>query len=324
MSVIRVEGLHKRYGEGEEAVTAVEDVSFEIDSGSLVGILGPNGAGKTTVIKSILGLVIPTDGTVEIGGVDVFERPRVAYDRVGTVLEGARNIYWRLTVRENLNFFTRLEGKSAESHRDRHDELLDKLNLHDRADTTVNELSRGMKQKVSLAAVLAREPDVVFLDEPTLGLDVQSSRQLRSELQRLSETGVTVVLSSHDMDVIETLCDRVIILDDGTVVRDGTVSSMIDGFRTEQVRLEVDCPDAARLEPSLRNRHTVTSFGDQPGLTEFEVALPSGNALRDVIGTVADSDGEVVEVETVAPDFETAFVEITSDDGSRHSEEVQQ
>src|SRR6056297_2083334 len=238
---LHVEGLAKTFGEGETAVRAVDGLSLSVEHGEVVGVLGPNGAGKTTTIKSMLGLVLPDAGTVEVCGVDVHEDPSAAYRHVDAMLEGARNVYWRLTVEENLRYFAGLGGDAPDDLADRHDRLLDALGLADEADTVVNDLSRGMKQKVSLASTLAREVDVVFLDEPTLGLDVESSIELRRELRSLAdESGMTVVLSSHDMDVIEDICDRAVIMNDGHVVADDTVENLLELFRTQTYEVTVD------------------------------------------------------------------------------------
>lgn len=160
--IVSVDAVSKTYGSGEGAVTAVDGVTFDVRSGTVVGVLGPNGAGKTTLIKSMLGLILPDEGEVTVDGVDVHEDTRVAYRRIGAMLEGARNVYWRLTVRENLRFFASLAGHEPGSLRDRHDDLLEQLGLADKADVTVNDLSRGMKGKVALAAALARDAPVAF------------------------------------------------------------------------------------------------------------------------------------------------------------------
>jgi ABC-2 type transport system ATP-binding protein len=237
---LRVDGLRKTFGAGDDAVRAVEDVSVTVESGSIVGLLGPNGAGKTTTIKSILGLVAPDAGTIEVCDVDARARPNEAYDHIGAVLEGARNIYWRLTVRENLAFFAGLGGDDPATLREDHDRLLELLDLQSKADTPVNDLSRGMKQKAALASTLARDVDVVFMDEPTLGLDVEAGLELQSELRRLAhQEDVTIVLSSHDMDVIETVCDRVILLRDGSVFVDESVEELLDVFQLQQYRVTV-------------------------------------------------------------------------------------
>ncbi|AHG03446.1 ABC transporter ATP-binding protein [Halobacterium sp. DL1] len=312
-AVLSVDGLRKTYGEGEDAVTAVVDVSFEVDRGEVVGVLGPNGAGKTTTIKSILGLVVPTAGDVEIAGIDASDNQRAVYRHVGAMLEGARNVYWRLTVRENLEFFAALGGQSPHASRERHDELLDQFGLAEKADHTVNDLSRGQKQKVSLAATLARGTDVVFLDEPTLGLDVEASLELRRELRRLAdEEDITIVLSSHDMDVVEDVCDRVVILSDGQVIADDSVEDLVGVFDTQAYRISVDgvVPDdvRARLDAAFRVDDW-ERFGDH---TRFEVTLTEETTLYDVLDALRDADLALADVDGRDPNLEDVFLEVTN------------
>jgi ABC-2 type transport system ATP-binding protein len=307
---IAVEGLRKRFGSGPDAVTAVEDVSLEIEAGSVVGLLGPNGAGKTTTIKSILGMVLPDEGSVRIHGEDVYENPRAAYAHVDAMLEGARNDYWRLTVRENLRYFATIGGVDPDSVADRHATLLDKLDLAEKADEPVRSLSRGMKQKVSLASVLASDADVVFLDAPTLGLDVESSPTIRRSSRRsVSERNLTVVVSSHDMDVIEDVCDRVVIMRDGRVIADDTVSALRGRFDAQGYR--ITSPDFdADLLAELRYRFEVADVEHLGEQTRVEVATDSDGfyALMDYLRR---HDVTLDAVETVEADLEDVFVELT-------------
>ncbi|QSW99216.1 ABC transporter ATP-binding protein [Haloterrigena alkaliphila] len=315
---LAVEGLSKTFGSGDEAVTAVEDVSFTVESGEVIGLLGPNGAGKTTTIKSILGLILPDEGAVRIHGIDVYDHPRAAYDHVDAMLEGARNDYWRLTVRENLRYFAAIRGRDPDALADRHDELLERLDLSDRADTPVRELSRGMKQKVSLASVLAGDVSVAFLDEPTLGLDVESSLTLRRELVRLAdERGLTLVVSSHDMDVIEAVCDRVVIMNEGRIVADDTVENLLAGFETQGYRIAVRGADEPILA-DLRERFDVTDLERlDDDRTRFAVAADSATFYR--LTDAMEAHGlELEAVETVKPNLEDAFVELTG--GSGHGD----
>ncbi|MFC7068596.1 ABC transporter ATP-binding protein [Halobaculum lipolyticum] len=305
-----VDGLRKRFGSGPDAVTAVDGVSLRVERGSVVGLLGPNGAGKTTLIKCVLGMVLPDEGSVELLGTDVASDPRAAYGRVDAMLEGARNDYWRLTVRENLRYFTTIGGVDPDSVADRHDRLLRRLGLADRADTPVRELSRGMKQKVSLASVLAGGAEVVFLDEPTLGLDVESSRTLQRELRRLAEEeDLTVVLSSHDMDVIETVCDRVVIVSDGRVVADDTVDRLL---RTDAVSaVRVTSPDLdADLVDAVGDRFEVTDVDPLDEGARIEVAV-DGAGLYDLFAFLRSREVRLHGVRTVEPDLEDVFVSLT-------------
>lgn len=314
---VSADALRKEYGDGgdDDGVLAVDDVSFGVDSGDIVGLLGPNGAGKTTTIKMLLGLVTPSAGSATVAGVDVEAHPRRAYERVGAMLEGARNVYWRLSVRENLRFFAAIGGADPSDVRDRHDDLLATLGIAEKADVPVRELSRGQKQKVALACTLARGADVLFLDEPTLGLDVESSLDLQRELQRLArEDGVTVVLSSHDMDVVERVCDRVVILADGRVAADERVEDLVEVFATQAYKVRAS--DEPGLRDAVARAGSVESWEAREGVARFEVVLPDQAAFYDLVDAVRESGARLESFESIDPDLEDVFVEITSGDGS--------
>ena len=309
-TAVAVEGVTKRFGDGPDAVLAVDDVGFEVEAGSVVGLLGPNGAGKTTLIKSILGMVVPDVGTVRIRGIDVADRPRAAFAGIDAMLEGARNDYWRLTVRENLRYFATVSGVDPDSVADRHDRLLERLELAEWADTPVRKLSRGMKQKVSLASVLAGGADVVFLDEPTLGLDVESSRTLQRELRRLAEEeGLTVLISSHDMGVIETVCDRVLVMSDGQIVADDTVDSLLRGAAGGGVVVESPdlAPDAIA---AVRERFEGIAVEQLDRGARIEVPA-AGDEVYELMETLSAAGVTPERVRTVEPDLEDVFVGLT-------------
>jgi len=309
-SALAIEGVSKQFGSGDDAVQAVDDVSLSVDRGSVVGLLGPNGAGKTTLIKSALGIVVPDAGTVRVFGTDVAEGRRAAYTDVDAMLEGARNDYWRLTVRENLRYFATIHGVDPNSVADRHEQLLERFDLAAKADTPVRELSRGMKQKVSLASVLAGGAELVFLDEPTLGLDIESSRTLRSELRRLArEEGLTIVVSSHDMAVIEDICDRVVMMADGEVVADDTVAALLSGADRDSVRVTSAGIDDGVLA-RLRNRFEVGRVETVDGRRRVEVAA-GGDTLYELMDTLRAAGVTVEDIRTVQPELEEVFVDRT-------------
>jgi ABC-2 type transport system ATP-binding protein len=315
---LEIEGVSKRFGSGAESVLAVDDVSLTVERGSIVGLLGPNGAGKTTLIKCALGIVLADGGSVRVFGTDVGDGRRAAYADVDAMLEGARNDYWRLTVRENLRYFATIAGVDPDSVRNRHDRLLDRLELTEKADTPVRELSRGMKQKVSLASVLAGGAELVFLDEPTLGLDVESSRTLRRELRRLArEEGLTIVLSSHDMGVIEDVCDRVVMMANGRIVADDTVGALLSATERDVVRVvSADIDDA--LVAALRERFDVRAVEAGLGATERDGGGPTavevaaaGDALYDLMDALREAGVTVEDIGTVRPELEDVFVDLT-------------
>lgn len=307
-----VRNLEKTYGSGKNAVRAVDDVSFSVEQGSVVGLLGPNGAGKTTIIKSILGLVTPDAGEIFIDGIAIDERRSARYDRVGATLEGARNVYWKLSVRENMEFFASLQGIHPKTARDQHDTYLELLDLADRAEAPVNELSRGMKQKASIACVLAREPSILFLDEPTLGLDVRASEILNTELLRLSaDEGKTVVISSHDMDVIQEVCDRVIILHDGAIISDSSVEDLIELFRTEAYQVSVTIDDPDELHDYLASRYEFSDWAVADREVSFEVTVPDGERLYGLMEDLQKLGAVPVSIENVEPDMKDAYLHVT-------------
>jgi ABC-2 type transport system ATP-binding protein len=308
---VAVDGLRKQFGSGADAVTAVDGVSFEVERGSIVGLLGPNGAGKTTLIKSMLGMIVPDEGSVRIAGIDVRDAPRAAYARVDAMLEGARNDYWRLTVRENLRYFAAVSGVDPSSVADRHEELLDRLNIADKADEPVRNLSRGMKSKVSLASVLASGAEVVFLDEPTLGLDVKSARTFQAEIGRLAaETGLTVILSSHDTGVIETVCDRVIVVSEGRIIADDTVDALLRPGEAHTVRLTSPAFDRERLA-AVRERIDITAVERVDRGTRIEVTTDT-EGLYALMAHLREHDVPLSGVRTVQRDLSDVLVDLTA------------
>ena len=307
---LTAEGLEKSYGSGDDAVQAVDGVGFSVEPGTVVGLLGPNGAGKTTTIKLLLGLITPDSGTVTVDGVDVTASPRTAYRHVSAMLEGARNVYWRLTVRENLRFFARLGNQRVDA--DRIDELIEGVGLTEKADDPVNELSRGMKQKTSLACTLIRETPVAYLDEPTLGLDVESSLDLRRELRRLVDSeSRTVLLSSHDMDVIEAVCDRVIIMNEGRIVADDAVENLLEVFQTQAYRVTVEGRLSGERRRGLEERFGADEWAWDETYERFEVPHVTGSEFHDLLDVIREADATFVSVDSQEPDLEQVFLDVT-------------
>jgi ABC-2 type transport system ATP-binding protein len=298
--VLSVRDLTKTYGDDGDAVTAIDGVTFDVHRGEVVGLLGPNGAGKTTTIKSILGLVAPTSGRVDVLGNDPIEDPKRVHEDATAVLEGARNVYWRLTVRENLRFFTGLASDHPNERTADHDRLLDVLGLQPKADTVVNELSRGQKQKASLACALVRDASLVFLDEPTLGLDVSATRDLRAELTRLaSEDDRTLVVSSHDMDTIRETCDRVVVLDGGRVIANEPVSEFVDLFETRTYRVDL----AARPPSPIEGFDVV--WTDE---TTIEATVAGSREFYEFVDALQDAGAAVESIAPADDELESAFL----------------
>ena len=278
---LEAHGLVKRYKSRGRSITAVDGVSFSVQRGEIVGLLGPNGAGKTTAIKCLLNLIPPTAGQVRIAGFDPGRRPAEALRRVGAVLEGSRNVYWRLSPLENLIYFANLHNFPRRSARRRAEELLELFGLGGAKNRPVGELSRGMQQKVAVCAALIRDPQVLILDEPTLGLDVETERDLRRILVRTArEEGRAVVVSSHELPLIEAVCDRVIIINSGRVVADDAVARLLEVFRARSYRLRLMDPVSGELAERLRGAFPHIEFGLFPGPEGGEDALPRDGELN--------------------------------------------
>lgn len=311
---VRVNGVSKTYG-GEGGVTAVDDVSLTVERGSVVGLLGPNGAGKTTLMKSVLGVVVPDEGTVELFGQDGQELGRRRYRYVSAMLEGARNIYWRMSLRENVRYFTGLQGIDPSSVQRANTELISRLGMSEKLDEPVKDFSRGQKQRASLACVLAQRTPITFLDEPTLGLDVQASRALRRELRELADDeDRTVLLSSHNMDVVEELCDRVIVLKQGSVIAADTVKALTDVFSTQTYDLTLSSiPDRGRREALAETFERVAWEG--PDNRRLRVTLGSAEQLYDLMDQLREADVVVESIGAAEKDLEAAFVQMTETEG---------
>lgn len=314
---VSVRGLEKRYGDGDDAVVAVDEVDLTVESGTVVGLLGPNGAGKTTVIKSILSLILPDSGSVEVDGFDTYEEPQAVHQRVGATLEGARNTYWRLTVAENVEHFSALGGNDPTDRREFHEELLERFSLTEKADEPVRHLSRGEKQKAALACTMAREPEIVFLDEPTLGLDVEASLDLRTSIRTfVEERGMTVLVSSHDMEVVEAVCDRVVILSSGEVVADDTVESLLSGFSAQAYEVVVEGTVPDETERELGDQFGAEAFEHRAGRTQFDVQV-TDDEFYDLVATLRKAGLAVRSFDSTDPDLEEVFLQITQQAAAR-------
>jgi sodium transport system ATP-binding protein len=219
--MIRVEGLRKTFATRTGPVTAVDGISFDAADGQITGLLGPNGAGKTTTLRMLYTLMKPESGQVLVDGIDAAREPTRVRERLG-VLPDARGIYKRLTARENIAYFGALHGLDAARIVSRTERLVDALEMREFIDRRAEGFSQGQRTKTAIARALVHDPRNVLLDEPTNGLDVMTTRSLRSFLLGLRDEGRCVLFSSHIMQEVARLCDRIVVIAHGRVVADGT------------------------------------------------------------------------------------------------------
>src|SRR3954449_9345396 len=210
-------------------IEAVKGVSFEIEKGELFGLLGPNGAGKTTTIKMLITLLIPTSGQASVLGYDVVKDAREVRKRIGYVFGGDRGLYERLSALDNLRYFAELYGVSGQEQKRRIAEVLEIVGLTGREKERVEGYSRGMRQRLHIARGILHDPPVVFLDEPTIGVDPVGSRELRSTIGGLRDAGKTVLLTTHYMFEADELCDRIAVVAKGEIVALGTPRDLKQG-----------------------------------------------------------------------------------------------
>jgi sodium transport system ATP-binding protein len=223
--MIEVDRIVKSFG-GKREVRAVDGVSFVAPDGEITGLLGPNGAGKTTVLRMLATLVVPDAGTARVDGFDAVTDRYSVRARIG-VLSDARGLYQRLTARENIRYYGELHGLSGRVLDQRVDTLLDTLGLATLADRRTQGFSQGERMKVAIARALVHDPATILLDEPTNGLDIMSVRALREQLKSLRAAGKCLLFSSHVMQEVAALCDRIVILAHGRVVAHGTADELV-------------------------------------------------------------------------------------------------
>lgn len=225
-SIIEVNNLSKKF----KNFAAVDNITFSIKGGEILGFLGPNGAGKSTTIRMLVTLLRPTSGKAKIAGFDIVEQPDEVRKHIGLVAEKII-LYPHLTARENLNFFGRLFHLSNEQIKERTKKWVSRLHMTEWLDTQTDAFSTGMKQRINIVRALLTEPDILFLDEPTLGLDPQTTHLIREFIKELNQQGITILLTTHDMLEAEELCDRVAIIDHGKIVACNTVENLKKGVK---------------------------------------------------------------------------------------------
>ncbi|PMQ00878.1 MAG: ABC transporter [Dictyoglomus sp. NZ13-RE01] len=223
-------------------VKAVDGISMEIKEGEIVGFLGPNGAGKTTTIKILSTLLLPTSGEVKILGYDVIKEPEKVRKSINFVMGGERNLYARLSAIENLEYFADLYGVPYKNRKERIRELLEIVGLpSDRLKDKVETYSKGMKQRLQIARGLINDPEIIFLDEPTIGLDPIGARDIRNVVKKLKNMGKTIIFTSHYMQEVEELCDRVALLKSGEIITIDTPASLKSKYSESfEIKLLID------------------------------------------------------------------------------------
>ncbi|HEY7275595.1 MAG TPA: ABC transporter ATP-binding protein [Trebonia sp.] len=312
LAAIRTEGLRKTYKSSRGDVEAVRGIDLDVPQGEFFGLLGPNGAGKSTTIGMLTTLVAPTKGRAWVAGHDVVKNPVAVKRRIGVVTQN-NTLDMQLTVQENLEFRSRFFGLSLGAASKRAVQLIDAFGLSDRRTAMADQLSGGQARRLMIARALVHQPDVLFLDEPTAGLDPQTRVNLWDILKVLHDQGQTILLTTHYMEEAEALCDRIAVVDHGKVLAEGSVDKLLadSGAQTVvTVRYEEPVPDGLAERAGLTERPGVTKVeadGDQ--LRVFS-ADPEG-LLGDLVSIGAANGLHVRDASQAKPSLETAFLALT-------------
>ena len=236
--MLRVENLTKKF----KKVTAVDNVSFEVNPGEIIGLLGENGAGKTTTLRMLATMLKPTSGNATIDGYNIIDNPNKIRERIGILFGGDVALYDRLTGRENMIYFAKLNGMSDLEANQAVNKIASELEMSDYIDRPVGKYSRGMKQKVSLARSIIHQPDVMLFDEPSTGPDVLSSKLIHDFILKCKKDNKAIVFSSHNMYETEKLCDRIIIIHKGKIVASGTIEQLKKDYQKDSLEdLFIEC-----------------------------------------------------------------------------------
>ncbi|MEP7137181.1 MAG: ATP-binding cassette domain-containing protein [Chloroflexota bacterium] len=296
--------------------TAVNGVDLQIQRGEIFGLLGPNGAGKSTTIRMLCTLLEPTSGTARVNGFDVVKQANDVRRSLGTLLAGERSIYWKLSGRENLEYFAALYHIPQPIAKKRVEELIERMELKDRANELVEKYSTGMRQRVAIAKALLARPPILLLDEPTLGLDPQAARNLRELIAQLKQEGHTILLTTHYMEEADQLSDRIGIIDTGKVIALDTPAGLKRRIeQKEMIKLEVtgwhtEIGDKLKSIAGIEN--LITRQQGEADLWEVNMqAQNSRTAIPRIVEHISGNGTRLVNMNIVKPSLEDVFIHLT-------------
>jgi ABC-2 type transport system ATP-binding protein len=325
MDPVTVKDLHKTFSVKEgpvlrksvKTITALDGVSFSVNKGEIFGLLGPNGAGKTTTIKTLCTIIQPTSGEVYVNGHNVAKEPQKARQDLGVMLTGDRTLYWKLTGRENLEYFAALYHMDKSHAKARIDYLLKLVGLDERQSTLVENYSTGMRIRLSFAKAILHEAPVILLDEPTMSLDPQSARLIREIIQGLRREGHAILLTTHYMEEADQLSDRVAVIDHGKIIALAPPAELKDSVvKSEVIEIEAQNIDTQIVE-KLKGVSTISdvasSIDDASSLKgTIKVHSRDGkNAIPEMLGILVKGGVEVSNVKIATPTLEDVFISLT-------------
>jgi ABC-2 type transport system ATP-binding protein len=311
-TILEAKNLVKKYGD----FTAVKGVNLAIQEGEILGLLGPNGAGKTTIISMITGVLEPTSGTITVDGLDLQTEPNAVKAKLGLVPQELA-LYPTLSARANLDFFGSIYGLGGKDLRERVDEMLELVQLTERAGEAVDTYSGGMKRRVNIAAGLLHQPDVLFLDEPTVGVDPQSRNAIFEGVEALNRAGMTVIYTTHYMEEAQRLCDRVAIIDEGQIIALDTPVALIQSLGGGILVLGLEDAEPGEgkghvqtVMDRVKELPAVKSTTRDDGHFKVEVHRFQ-EALMATLDITNELDVRITSMEKWEPNLESVFLHLT-------------
>lgn len=308
MLKIKAEGLTKRF----DSLTAVDHLSFEIEESEVFGLLGPNGAGKTTTIRMLACLISPSEGSASVGGYDIVKDSLKVRQKVGLLTENP-SLYERLTAYENMNFFAEAYGLSnAQEKRNRIRELFEFFELWERRNDKVATFSRGMKQKLAITRAIVHNPSILFMDEPTTGLDPESAKEIRDLMERLSQHEKhTILLCTHRLEDAERLCSRVMIINKGQSVIVGTPEELQDRISDRPLLQVMLKRVTRRVFEAVRKLAQVKEVSVDNSAARLMITVDDvERATPEVVRAIVYADGMILSINAVRPSLEKAYLEL--------------
>lgn len=307
MNIIEVNGLTRKF----DNLAAVDNVSFVVKKGEVFGLLGPNGAGKTTIIKMFCTLLRPTSGQAKVAGFEVVKQAAKVREHIGLVAEKII-LYDRLTARENLKFFGRLNHIPEKIISERTKKLLELVRMERWANNLVGTFSTGMKQRINLARALLNMPEILFLDEPTLGLDPQTTRAIRDFIKEINKEGITIILTTHIMQEADLLCDRIGIIDEGKIVA-LDIPQNLKNIISEQEKtiLDLNVPDlSSKIVSEIEQLEAVASVS-QKNEYNLKIYVSTENVIYKIMNVIQKNGGKIKSITTLTPNLEDVFLHFT-------------
>ena len=304
-SIINVAKLSKKFNE----VTAVDEISFDVHQGELFGFLGPNGAGKTTTINVLTGLARPDSGAIQIAGLECAKNPKAAQHLTGVVPDES-NLYPELSGFDNLCFCASLYGMPKHERQTRAKKLLETFDLREATDRKFASYSKGMKRKLTIAAGIIHRPQILFLDEPTTGIDVASARQIRQLIAELHRAGTTIFLTTHYIEEAERLCERIAFIVKGRIVRIDTVADLLQPIQKRKAMLIADLNSPNDLCGKLAAAFSHFEF---QAVSTGQIRVDSAEAISigPLVRFIEEQGAEVTEARQLKPSLEEVFVRVT-------------